>query len=777
MTLVLSLPQIRPRHRQRVGGKCFALAEMERGGISVPDTVCIPVEAYERYVAATGLRERIRLELSRKEFDGRIGPNMRWEELWDASLRIRNMFLRTPMPDDLAHALSDALDAHVRGKAMVVRSSAPGEDSDTVSFAGLHESFVNVRGIERVMEHIRLVWASLWSDAALLYRRDLGLDVANSTMAVVIQELVRGDRSGVAFSRNPNDDSQAVIESVHGLNQGLVDGTVEPDRWTIDRATGDVVSHVSARRDQALFAGEEGVRLEPLPEELALHPPLTAEDVITIFACSRRLEALFGGPQDVEWTWAGESSGTPSIPVVLQSRPITGMGGIPTLAGVEPDDERRWYLSLRRSFENLQSLRDTIEGELIPGMIEEADALAAQPVDHMSDEDLAAEIDRRKAIYDGWVDVYWDEFIPFAHGIRLFGQVYNDALHPDDPYAFMDLLAGTEMASLARNRALEQMAAMIRDDARLADALRERLKGSGYAEVNDVFQHRLDDFVSRFGDLSCAMAGGSRCDRAPDALIRILLEMAGHPETHRRRSQGNAGGQSRSAMRDEYLAQFEGEERTKAAELLDLARTSYQLRDDDNIYLGGIEAQMLVAVEHGRRRLEGRGGPGTGLEGVESFRVEDVAEALRDSDFVPEVLVEEEPIGGFVVRARQLVGQPAGPGVAQGPARVVTSQNDLATFEHGEILVCDAVDPNMTFVVPLAAGVVERRGGMLIHGAIIAREYGLPCVTGIPDATSLIRTGDSITVDGHLGIVTIGRRRTASAGESELPQGADRDRG
>jgi len=64
----------------------------------------------------------------------------------------------------------------------------------------------------------------------------------------------------------------------------------------------------------------------------------------------------------------------------------------------------------------------------------------------------------------------------------------------------------------------------------------------------------------------------------------------------------------------------------------------------------------------------------------------------------------------------------------------------------------------MTFVIPLAAGVIEQRGGMLIHGAIIAREYGLPCVTGIPDATFLIHTGDDITVDGFLGIVTISQK-------------------
>jgi pyruvate,water dikinase len=89
---------------------------------------------------------------------------------------------------------------------------------------------------------------------------------------------------------------------------------------------------------------------------------------------------------------------------------------------------------------------------------------------------------------------------------------------------------------------------------------------------------------------------------------------------------------------------------------------------------------------------------------------------------------------------------------------VVRQHLDLQDFKHSEILVCDAVDPNTTFVIPLAAGVVERRGGMLIHGAIIAREYGLPCVTGIPDATSFIHTGDEISVDGFLGIVTILKR-------------------
>ena len=93
--------------------------------------------------------------------------------------------------------------------------------------------------------------------------------------------------------------------------------------------------------------------------------------------------------------------------------------------------------------------------------------------------------------------------------------------------------------------------------------------------------------------------------------------------------------------------------------------------------------------------------------------------------------------------------------MARGRARVVRSPGDLKAFQSEEILVCDAVDPNMTFVVPLAAGVVERRGGMLIHGAIIAREYGLPCVTGVPEGMQFVRTGDLMTVDGYLGIVIV----------------------
>ena len=109
------------------------------------------------------------MELGRKDF-----ADMRWEEIWDAALRIRNLFLTNPVPHELSKRLLDQLKTVFQGKPLVVRSSAPAEDSASTSFAGLHESCVNVHGEESILLAIRKVWASLWSDRALLYRRELG---------------------------------------------------------------------------------------------------------------------------------------------------------------------------------------------------------------------------------------------------------------------------------------------------------------------------------------------------------------------------------------------------------------------------------------------------------------------------------------------------------------------------------------------------------------------------------------------------------------------------
>jgi len=730
MRLVIPLHEVRDEDREQVGGKAFSLSRLARMSLNVPDALCIPAEVYNHYVASTGLKERILLELNRKNFQ-----EMRWEEIWDASLRIRNMFLNTPVPDDLTHAIQSRVGESFEGKAVVVRSSAPGEDSAKASFAGLHESYVNIQGAEAILEHVRLVWASLWSDGALLYRKELELDVEKSAMAVVVQEIVVGERSGVVFGRNPNDASQSVIEAVYGLNAGLVDGTVEPDRWILERQTGKILSFTPVPREKWVRPSNEGTRLEPLPPEFLKIPPLTNPEAVRVFHLALEAEEAFGAPQDMEWTFRGDEL------YALQSRPITTVS--PEAASTETDgDKRPWYLTLRRSYENLQALRKKIEEELIPGMVKEADQLALQDLSILSDSLLAEEIRRRVQIQEHWVSVYWSDFIPFAHGMRLFGQFYNNTMRPSNPYEFMDLLGGRQLASLERNRLIEEMASMVRNDRSLAERLRAH-----QAVDNEPFHQVLDSFTKKFGDISCATQEGAGCVAGSDGIQRLLLEMAQHPSAKKRLNAQDVGEMTR-----DFLSRFEGEQQKSASDLLDLARTSYRLRDDDNIYLGRIEKEMLRAVDEGRRRFERRG-PNSG----EVMGQAELMEAIKDRNDLPKLRSSVEmgnPL--FEMKARQMVGQPAGPGIASGRARVIENPSDLFDFKSGEILVCDALDPNMTFVVPLASGIVERRGGMLIHGAIIAREYGLPCVTGVPNVTSLIHTGDAVTVDGFLGIVVIG---------------------
>ena len=690
----------------RSGSKAWALTQLIRNGILVPRGFCITTDAYERFVDTSGLRERIHLELSRKRFD-----DMRWEELWDASLRIRNMFVRTRFPETLAQTIKKAIKAMFGGRPVSVRSSAPGEDTARTSFAGLHDSFLNVKGMESVFTSVKRVWASLWSDRALLYRRELGHDVERSAMAVIIQEFVVGDASGVTFGQNPQDPETAVVEAVHGLNQGLVDGDVEPDRWVLDRKSGEIISLAPVARQSQVSPIDDGVHLVPIDESKRSRTPLDDGQVAQIFRLVQQVERIFGSPQDMEWTFREDAL------YALQSRPITTGGR---------NDKRSWYLSLTRSFENLQALRRRIGQDLLPRMQAEADAMAAQDLMSMDNVQLAAEIERRTETYTRWHDTYWNEFIPFAHGMRLFGQVYNDTMQPEDPFEFMSLISSDDLQSIKRNRELAELAAFF--------AKANNAVGPERAEL----ERRIDDFIDRYGQ---EVYGGATSLADRKTLLKVLRQL-GAGKRRSRTVTPKDGHRLEQAFLEKCT---DG----RAAELLALARDSYRMRDDDNIYLGRIESELLRARKEARRRCE------------QAAETPDkrLSSLLRDgTDVQREKRSSKVEAGHLQIPARQLVGQPAGPGIATGLAHVVERPEHLTDFREGEVLVCDTIDPNMTFIVPLAIAVVERRGGMLIHGAIIAREYGLPCVTGVPNATSQIHTGQQVTVDGYTGIVTITRR-------------------
>ncbi|MBN1884771.1 MAG: hypothetical protein JW876_04515 [Candidatus Krumholzibacteriota bacterium] len=438
-----------------------------------------------------------------------------------------------------------------------------------------------------------------------------------------------------------------------------------------------------------------------------------------------KVRSLFGAPQDMEWTIVGKDIH------LLQSRPIT--------AGDAADgNERRvWDLGLRRSWESLRLLGERLEGELVPAMIREADRFAERNPASLPDGALAEEIGKRRAAVDRWKRTYWDEFIPFAHAVRLFGEVYNERMRPVDPFAFVDLLATGRLASVERNDALEEIAAI----------LRSRPEAAG-ASSDGELDGRVDAFLEKHAGFSCEFGA---CENARGAILALAREMAAGPPLR-----PAAAVTDLPRLESSFVDSFDEADREFARGMLDLARRAYRLRDDDNVLLGRIESQLERAENESRRRLGGRCGEDRACGNAEETMAARIfpAGAAPAGNAAGERKDDEAPVR---MRARQLRGQPAGRGIARGPARVVLSAADLFAVRRGEVLVCDSIDPNMTFVVPIVAAIVERRGGMLVHGAIVAREYGIPCVTGVAAATERIETGDFLTVDGYLGVVFVRR--------------------
>lgn len=676
------------------GGKAVNLHKAARQGFAIPKTLYVHERAYRAFIQETGLAAQIQ-DLLARDMDA-----LRWEEIWDVSLSIRNLFMREAVPDSVAQPILQATAGLLGDASLAVRSCASHEDS-IYSHAGLHDSVLHVQGGERLLKAVTQVWASLWSDRALLYRREMGLDPGQSAMGVLIQGMAIGDFSGVLFTADPTDETRLVIEAAPGLADAVVSDAADAERIVIDRQSGNVLERKTS---------------DPKA------PLLSNEGVAILLAAGRQAEQALGGPQDMEWTLDGGRL------VILQSRPITTLMAVADKDSWKATDKRPWYLSLTRSFADMQGLHARIVHEILPGMLAESESMRKTRPGDLGCEALSKELWRRRERLAHWRGVYWGELIPFAHAVRLFGMLYNDAVAPADPFEFTQLLTGQGLLAVERNNRLKMLAKMIREDPGLQALLEQNT-----LPQDGPFMDALGEFMNAHGDLACSTAW---CHEGPWGVIR--LAMSDFP------LENQAGPKEPLALEAAYLNAFDGERRDFAEQVLELARQSYRLRDDDNLYLGKIQARFEEALEEAKRRVQ------AGQCRMDLPQGEEKAQNIMPKGHG----WQQDTPGG--ASKTQIRGWPASVGIGRGKARVITSPDRLFAFQKGEVLVCDALDPNMTFVAPLASAIVERRGGMLVHGAIIAREYGIPCVTGIPDATRRFQDGDELVVDGFRGVVIHG---------------------
>jgi pyruvate,water dikinase len=263
-----------------VGGKAANLSRLARMYHRVPDGFCLPV---------TVMEQAHPLDL-RDEIDRAIADLM------------------------ACHRLPDFVAA--------VRSSAVDEDGAGASFAGQHESYLNIVGAEGIVGAIERCWESARSERALAYRRQQGLSVERVQLAVLVQELVASDVSAVVFSANPVTGSrdEVLINASWGLGESIVGGTVTPDTFVVRKADLAVTHRAIAAKGRMTVSVPGGTREVDVPRFLRREASLSDEQAAEMAQLAITLEATMGWPVDVECAYAGEQL------YLLQCRPITAQG-------------------------------------------------------------------------------------------------------------------------------------------------------------------------------------------------------------------------------------------------------------------------------------------------------------------------------------------------------------------------------------------------------------------------------------------------------------------
>ena len=314
------------------GGKGASLAEMYNSKFPVPPGFIVTAQAYDYFIEKSGLRQQIFNILSSINVEDT-------SQLEAMAKKIRHLIEEAGMPADMKSEISESYEVLDVDKNkfqgakhgalailknsheppfVAVRSSATMEDLADASFAGQQESFLNVKGADSLILHVKRCFASLFTARAIYYRKKKGFASEKGYLAVVVQKMIDSQKSGVMFSKNPlKNDGNIIIEAVFGLGEGIVSGMISPDHYILNQKL-ELIEHKVSDKKIALTRNSSGKT-----EEVKLSPEISNRDVLTshelkvLGQYGLQLEEHYGKPQDIEF--AIDRDGV----FIVQSRPIT----------------------------------------------------------------------------------------------------------------------------------------------------------------------------------------------------------------------------------------------------------------------------------------------------------------------------------------------------------------------------------------------------------------------------------------------------------------------
>ncbi len=858
---VLGFDEIDDTQVAVVGGKGAHLGELSRiEGIRVPAGFCVTTDAFRRIMGEVPSIDDQLDRLSSLDADDR-------EAIGTRSAAIRGVIEAIAIPGDLAAAITGALVRLGDQAAYAIRSSATAEDLPTASFAGQHDTYLNVVGPAAVLEHITRCWASLFTERAVIYRLRNGVDHRKVHMAVVVQQMVFPRAAGVLFTADPvtSDRKVATVEAVFGLGEALVSGLVNVDAYQV--RDGEVVAKAIATKRIAIHAlPAGGTQDQAIDPERQDQPALTDAQAVRLAELGRRIEAHFGRPQDIEWCLVDDDF------QIVQSRPITTLFPIPAAA----DQENHVYVSvghgqmmtdamkpLGLSFWQLTTPRpmvvtggrlfvdvtdilaspasraslvevfgksDPLMGDALqtilerdrfirsvpddgpawtppgsgPAPIETDPAIVTELIEHSQASVAALKRDIRTKSGEALLDFILAD-IPELKRV-LFDprsrQVYmsameaaewlNDHLHE---WLGETNVADTLTRSVPDNVTSEMGLALLD----VADAIRphpevvtflQHVEGEGFLdelpdlaggrEARDAICTYLDMYGMRcVGEIDITR---SRWSEHPTTLVPVILGNIENFEPGAGERRFEQGRQEAWTKEQEVLERLrvlpDGQRKAEETkQMIDRVRTFIGYREYPKygmvsryfVYKQALleEAERLV-----RANVLGE------KEDIYYLTFQELHDVVRtnqvDDELIgqrkdafrsyqaltpPRVLTSDgEIIAGAYQRddvpAGALVGLAVSAGTIEGRARVILDMAE-ADLEAGDILVTAYTDPSWSPLFVAITGLVTEVGGLMTHGAVIAREYGLPAVVGVEHATRLIRDGERIRVNGTDGYVEI----------------------
>ncbi len=336
---ILWLKEISNNDVAFVGGKNASLGEMYNtlapDGITIPNAFVITAQAYRRFMRETGLQDFIRKEL--KDLNTK-----KIKSLQQKGKRIRTEILKKNLPKTLVEDIRTAyreLSALYKTKNVdvAVRSSATAEDLPGASFAGEHETYLNIKGEKALLEAIKKDIASLFTDRAISYRVDKGFDHFDIALSVGVQKMVRSDKacSGVMFTIDPETGFRdvVVISSAYGLGEMIVQGAVTPDEFMVFKPTlsqghpAIIKKALGEKKQMMIYSGGavKPTKIIPVPDKLRQRFTLTNEEILQLARWGVAIEAHYTArmgkpvPMDTEWAKDGQTGEL----FIVQARPET----------------------------------------------------------------------------------------------------------------------------------------------------------------------------------------------------------------------------------------------------------------------------------------------------------------------------------------------------------------------------------------------------------------------------------------------------------------------